>query len=123
MTDLQAAIGREQLKKLPNFLKKRNEIFNTYKHAGLDMLDVTDDDISPVRYRAIIKTSKPLEIIRSLDSAGIKSIIPTEDWEILGPKSLFPNSFKLSKQTVSIPLYPSLTNEEIDLILSNLIKK
>ena len=123
MTDLQAAIGREQLKKLPSFLKKRNEIFNIYKRAGLDMLDIIDDDIDPVRYRAIIKTSNPLEIIKSLDSAGIKSIIPTEDWEILGPKSQFPNSFKLSKETVSIPLYPSLTNEEIDLILSILIKK
>ena len=87
------------------------------------MLDIIDDDIDPVRYRAIIKTSNPLEIIKSLDSAGIKSIIPTEDWEILGPISQFPNSFKLSKETVSIPLYPSLTNEEIDLILSILIKK
>jgi len=123
MTDLQAAIGREQLKKLPDFLKKRDEIFNVYKNARLDMLDVDDKTIQPIRYRAIIKTQDPLEIIKTLDSAGVKAIVPTEDWEILGPKSQFPNSFKLSKETVSIPLYPSLTNSEINVILSALVKK
>ena len=123
MTDLQATIGREQLKKLPYFLKKRNEIFNIYKNAGLNMLDVDDKTIQPVRYRAIIKTKNPIEIIKTLDSAGVKAIVPTEDWEILGPKSQFPNSFKLSKESVSIPLYPSLTKDEIDLILSILTKK
>jgi len=123
MTDLQAAIGREQLKKLPDFLKRRDEIFNIYKKAGLDLLDVNDESIQPVRYRAIIKTPKPLEIIKSLFQEDVKAIIPTEDWEILGPNHLFPNSVKLARETVSLPLYPSLTTQEIDLILSILIKK
>ena len=123
MTDLQAAIGREQLKKLPSFLKRRNEIFNLYKNEGLNLLDVDDKKIDPVRYRAIIKTSKPGEIIKLLDSVDVKAIVPTEDWELLGQKSLFPNGLKLSKETVSIPLYPSLTNSEINVILSALVKK
>ena len=123
MTDLQAAIGREQLKKLPSFLKKRNEIFNIYKNAGLELIDNSDINTQPIRYRAIIKTSNPKEIINSLDSAGVKAIVPTEDWELLGPSSLFPNGLKLSRETVSIPLYPSLTDSEINLILSVLIKK
>jgi dTDP-4-amino-4,6-dideoxygalactose transaminase len=70
-----------------------------------------------------MKTSNPREIINSLNLADIKAIIPTEDWEILGPSSLFPNGLKLSRETVSIPLYPSLTNSEIDSILSVLVKK
>tara|TARA_B100000029_G_scaffold297820_1_gene290998 strand:- start:5923 stop:6930 length:1008 start_codon:yes stop_codon:yes gene_type:complete len=123
MTDLQAAIGREQLKKLPNFLKRRDEIFNIYKKAGLNLLDVEDKSIKPVRYRAIIKTHNPNQIIKSLNDADIKSIIPTEDWEILGPATNFPNSLKLSRETVSIPLYPSLLDSEIDQILSVLMRK
>ena len=123
MTDLQAAIGREQLKKLPSFLKRREEIFNLYKKNGLILLDTDDKTHHPVRYRAIIKTQNPSETIQSLKSAGISSIIPTEDWEILGPRDLFPNSLKLSRETVSIPVYPSLKNSEIDLILSTLMKK
>ena len=93
------------------------------KNSGLDLLDSNDKSLQPVRYRAIIKTSNPKEIINSLELEGVKAIIPTEDWEILGNSSLFPNSLKLSRETVSIPLYPSLTNDEIDLILSVLIKK
>ena len=79
--------------------------------------------MNSVRYRAIIKTSKPGEIIKLLDSVDVKAIVPTEDWELLGQKSLFPNGLKLSKETVSIPLYPSLTNSEINVILSALVKK
>ena len=64
MTDLQAAIGRVQLKKLPYFLKRREEIFQYYKKSGLDLLDIDDElrgILEPVRYRAILKTKNPLE--------------------------------------------------------------
>ena len=47
MTDLQAAIGREQLKKLPSFLKRREEIFNLYKKNGLILLDTDDKTHHP----------------------------------------------------------------------------
>ena len=104
-------------------MKRRNEIFNIYKNAELELIDDEDVNIQPIRYRAIMKTSNPREIINSLNLADIKAIIPTEDWEILGPSSLFPNGLKLSRETVSIPLYPSLTNSEIDSILSVLVKK
>ena len=70
MTDLQAAIGREQLKKLPGFIKRREEIFQLYKKEGLDLLDIKPEEesyLKPVRYRAIIQTKKPKQIIESLN--------------------------------------------------------
>lgn len=120
MTDLQAAIGREQLKKLPTFLSRRENIFQKYKKAGLDLLDVKQGDthLSPVRYRAIMKTRDPKKIINSLESVGVKAIVPTEDWEILGDHHLLPNSLELARSTVSLPVYPSLTDQDIDIILS-----
>ena len=63
------------------------------------------------------------EIIESLNSIDVKAIVPTEDWELLGPQNSFPNGLKLSHETVSIPIYPSLTNNELDHILSGIIKK
>jgi len=42
MTDIQAAIGREQLKQFGIFREKRESIFMSYKDAGLDMLDSQD---------------------------------------------------------------------------------
>ncbi len=120
MTEIQAAIGREQLKKLPIFLERREEIFQKYKKAGLELLDVgkNQNHLSPVRYRAVIKTNEPNKIIKSLESVGVKAIVPTEDWELLGKHELLPNSVDLSRKTVSLPIYPSLTDQEIDIILS-----
>ena len=126
MTDLQASIGREQLKKLPNFIKRREEIFQHYKNAGLELLDVKPDEknhLRPVRYRAVIRTPNPDKIIESLNSVDVEAIIPTEDWELLGPAASFPNGVKLSHETVSIPVYPSLNDQEIDIILSAIVKK
>ena len=120
MTEIQAAIGREQLKKLPKFLERREEIFQKYKKNGLELLDVerNQNHISPVRYRAVIKTEEPNKIIKSLESVGVKAIVPTEDWELLGKHELMPNAVELSRKTVSLPIYPTLTDEEIDIILS-----
>lgn len=120
MTEIQAAIGREQLKKLPKFLDRREEIFQKYKKAGLELLDVENfqNHLSPVRYRAVVKTDEPNKIIKSLEAVNVKSIVPTEDWELLGKHDVIPNALKLSKKTVSLPIYPSLTDQDIDIILS-----
>ena len=77
MTEIQAAIGREQLKKLPKFLERREEIFQKYKKAGLELLDVGENQnhLSPVRYRAVIKTEEPNKIIKTLESVGVKAIV------------------------------------------------
>lgn len=125
MTDLQAAIGREQLRKLPAFLERREEIYNRYEDAGLTLLDINgknDKRIMPVRYRAVLKTKCPEKIINSLDHFGVKVIVPIEDWELLGKPDLFPFALKLTKETVSLPVYPSLTNSEIDIILKGVSK-
>ena len=92
---------------------------------GLELLDVDPElrQISPVRYRAILKTTEPQKIINSLQSVGVKSIIPTDEYIISENQSLFPNSFQFTRATVSLPIYPSLTNSEIDIILSVLVKK
>ncbi|NQT26848.1 DegT/DnrJ/EryC1/StrS family aminotransferase [candidate division KSB1 bacterium] len=115
MTDLQAAIGREQLRKLPDFLNRREEIFKMYKDAGLDLLDVKEEDrgsLIPIRYRAVLKTDSPAEVIERLANNNIKAIIPIEDRELLGDSSRFPNALQMTKKAVSIPCYPLLTDTE-----------
>lgn len=124
MTDLQAAIGREQLRKLPQFLSRRAKIFDRYKRAGLDLLDIAPEDANrllPVRYRAIIRTKNPQQMINSLRAGGIHAIVPTEEWELLGDPSLFPNALQLSRETLSLPIYPSLSDEEVEMIVSRVL--
>ena len=123
MTEVQAAIGREQLKKLPKFLKRREEIFQKYIKSGLDLLDVNlleRDSIKPIRYRAILKTSEQKNIIGKLEKNGVRAIIPLEDWELLGEKDSSPNGLQFSRNTVSIPIYPSLKDEEVELIIKTI---
>ena len=115
MTDLQAAIGRVQLKKLPSFIARREEIFKQYKQAGLNMLNFENG--VPVRYRAILIDSRASKILENLTQLGVKSIVPLEEWELLGKKELFPEAFAWTQRTVSLPIYPSLTDKEVKKII------
>jgi perosamine synthetase len=119
MTDLQAAIGSEQLKKLPVFLKRREEIFKMYTDAGLPLQSNGGRELNskPIRYRAILPTNKPQEVLKKLSANNIKAIVPIENWELL---SQTPRAVKYSNETVSLPLYPGLTNPQVATIINSL---
>ena len=53
-----------------------------------------------------------------LKKAQIEARIPIENWELLGKGKNFKNAYELTKKTISLPIYPSLTNEEVEKILS-----
>jgi perosamine synthetase len=119
MTDLQAAIGREQLKKLPSFLSKREEIFDKYKSIDLPLVDLEDDlgSTKAVRYRAVIRSSNAKIIQSKLLENNIKSIVPIEDWELLGDKNEYPYAANFSDTTLSLPIYPSLDLKDVENIV------
>jgi perosamine synthetase len=119
MTDLQAAIGREQLRKLPFFVSRRREIFERYRNAGLDLYDA-HSDASSVRYRTIIRSKNPRWVIEQLAYGGIKAIVPVEDWELLGPADQFPRAAEFARTTLSVPAYPSLSDEDLTQIIETL---
>jgi len=124
MTDLQAAIGRVQLAKLPGFLARRGEIFQRYKDAGLDLLDLPAVvGCAPARFRAVMKSSDPQQTMASLKASGASAIVPIEQWELLDIPELYPNAHRLSNETVSLPLYPSLTDEEVEIVISAVAKR
>jgi perosamine synthetase len=111
MTDLQAAIGRVQLRKLPGFVARRDEIFARYRAAGFDLLDERSHGV-PVRYRSIVRTESPRTVIGKLARHDIAAIVPVEDWELLAPPDQYPNAAALTRTTVSLPTYPSLSDQE-----------
>ena len=104
-TEMQAAIGREQLAKLPAWLAKRAEIFSIYQKIGLPLLTSHDPLAVPVHFRAVMICANPENVIDKLASYGYKAIIPIEDWELLDKTS---NAYELARHTVSLPIYPSL---------------
>lgn len=105
--DVQAAIGRVQLARVPAFLARREEIYNAYAACGVNMLDSEHSEtIQPARYRAVVRTDRQRELISALASAHVRAIVPTEEWEL--PSGEFPNATRLAHSTVSLPIYPSL---------------
>ena len=118
MTDVQASIGRVQLKRLPIFLERRQEIFAMYKEAGLDLIE--SENNASVYYRAVIRVNNPVKIKGKLLKQGIKTIIPIEDWELLDNGSEYKNAYHLTQTTLSLPIYPSLTSKEVNNIITQL---
>lgn len=116
MTDLQAAIGRVQLRQLSNFLNRRSDIFNQYEQAGLLLLD-TIGSVDPVRFRAILQTTKQRELIAALKEHNISATIPLQDIELLGAKENYPNAYSWTQNTISLPIYPSLKDKEVNKII------
>lgn len=120
MVDLQAAIAREQLKKLPEFILRRASIFEKYQEAGLPLIDGMSQHVKPIRFRAVLfmDNEKVISCQKTLLENGIRSIVPVTEDELLTTNNLVPNAADLSKKTLSIPIYPSLSDNEVNKIIS-----
>lgn len=118
MTDLHAAVGRVQLGRLPEFIKRREEWFALYREAPLDLLDFTNVDVRPVRYRIVMKCAQPSRVIKALESEGIRAIVPIEPRELLDEPARYPVAWALTTTTVSLPAYPGMREEDIVRIAS-----
>lgn len=112
MTDLQAAIGRVQLKRLPDFIEQREKWFTIYQQVGLELVD-GGFDMQPVRYRIVMRCADPTRVITKLATAGIRSIVPIEEFELLDSPKNYAEALTLSNTTVSLPAYPSLREEDV----------
>jgi perosamine synthetase len=121
MTDLQAAVGRTQLDRLPGFVERRERIWALYAARGLPLLDAAPGSGSaPVRYRAVLRAADPGAVLAKLGRAGVSAINPLEEWELLGPPADFPGAAALSRSTVSLPLYPTLGDGDAEAVLAAL---
>jgi perosamine synthetase len=116
MTDLQAAIGSAQLRQFPDFIKRREAIYHQYQDANFPLLDV-DTGIQPVPFRAILRTPKQFEIITALAKDNISATIPLQESELFGSNEHFPNASYWTHNTVSLPIYPSLSHEDVKRII------
>jgi len=133
MTDLEAAFGICQLKKLDKFIEMREVLFYRYiellKNVKGISLPRTKYEIGtkPSFYRFIIKLEQNNSdsVIKGMKEKNIlcgKGVLqPLHRHLKLDPLD-FPNCENLYKGTISLPLYPSLTLEDIEYIAKTLIE-
>ena len=115
MTDLQAAVGRAQLKRLPEFIRCRKSIFKEYESAGFSLLRGVDE---AVPYRAILQTQYINEKLARLEQTGVQAINPLEKWELLAVDvDSVPKAARWTESTISLPIYPSLTEAQLKTVV------
>lgn len=136
LTDISAAIGVVQLKKIEKFNKKRQKNAEFYFKELKDMkgliLPLIPKGYGHVFNQFTIRVTKdyPLgrdELRGKLESKGIASEIyypiPIHKQELykkMKYKSSFPNSENASKTVLSIPIHPDLTLNDLEMVVKAL---
>lgn len=130
MTDLEAAIGIEQMKKLPGFIERRREIASRYKSAlqGTGAIPPGEDSHRDhVFYRYVIRVSqRSKEWLKCLESRAIEVKRPVYKslHEYLGLSGRqFPATTQAMKETLSLPIYPSLSDEACEEVCAAIREK
>jgi perosamine synthetase len=116
MTDFQAALGLSQLKKLPQFIARRRQIAAYYDQEFSEFGVVRQHCIShktSVFFRYVVAVNRLNHIRDTAKENGVMCEKPV--WRPLNELLLYrkcPNSDYASKHVLSLPLYPSLKEEE-----------
>ena len=119
-SDLQAAVGIEQLKKLPQNNAKRDYIVDRYNEAfglkrkGNHLYIITVKDQEKFKHFMMENDIQVVLHYRPLHTmTGWKKYAP-----VIGNKPLdLPNTEWLGEHCMSLPLYPDLTDGEVDFII------
>jgi len=130
MTDLQAAIGLEQFAKAEIFMSRRKKIREMYEHglAGVRHLTIpkTSDTSAHWVMPLLAKNSNQRDAIREqIADKGIDSrtyFQPMNEQAFLQEFSVgkYPRSRELSKRGFYVPLYPKLSDDEVDYVIEAL---
>ena len=130
LDNLQAAILNVKLKHLPSWIKRRREIAHLY-HRGLSDLSELVLPPSPqsntnffdVFQNYVIRSEERDKLVAYLRDSGIETLIswpkPTHRHEALGLTHFdLPVTERISREVLSLPMYPELSNEQVDYIIN-----
>ena len=140
MTDLQAALGLPQLRKVDRLWERRKEIAAKYTKAFVSLQEIVAPYIAPGRETSwhlyVIKLNvEALKIdrnslIEKLKEKGIETsvhFIPLHRQPFykntFGYDSKdFPNAEWIYERSISLPIYPGMKDEEIDYVIENVME-
>jgi dTDP-4-amino-4,6-dideoxygalactose transaminase len=134
MTDLQAAIGREQLRSLPEWQERRAELFTRYDAAFAELV-ARGTIVLPRRHEAHslhlyqVRVRDRDAVAARLAEANIGTsvhFIPVHQLsayaELVGPDecTAVPVTDRVADELLSLPLYPGLSDSDVDLVAERL---
>jgi len=138
LTDIQCALGISQLKKLDKFIERRRQIVEIYKEAfeNNDFFNLPVEKnyaksswhLYPIRLKDKYKDKKK-EIFAKLREKGLGvqvHYIPVywqPYYQKLGyKKGICPNAEDFYEREVSIPLYPKMSDEDIEYVVGTVLR-
>lgn len=130
MDEVQALVLRRELEKLDRYNSVRRSIWKQYydclKSFGLETKLLGADNPSFVAHLCVIKTNLRREVVALLAKYGISTDIHYPVPDYLQPTFSFAESSHLSEteslcnSVLSIPLFETLTSDEIEIVLTGL---
>ena len=138
MTDIAASIGLKQLERYPDMLKRRRTVIEQYDAAlrpmGIKTLDHYTDDRQSSGHLYItrvpgITATERNEIIIKMSERGIACNVHYKPLPMLTAyKNLgfnienYPNAYALFENEISLPLYSSISDEDMAYVTENYIE-
>ncbi len=131
LDNLQAAILNVKLKYLPQWIQKRREIANLYYQGFSSLISIEAIKLPPrsdkrffdVYQNYILRVPKRDALFQFLKEKEVETLIkdpiPLHQQIVLGLSGFhLPYTEQLAKEIISLPLYPELTNEQIEYVIS-----
>lgn len=117
MTDIQAALGISQLKKVPSFIERRRKIADFYAgtlQKKTFSIPEVPGERKHIYYRYVLLLDNASGFIKEMKRKGIECKRPVFKplHRYLG-LSGYPVTEEIWNKAVSIPIYPSLSDEEL----------
>ena len=137
MTDVMAGIGLAQLKRYPEMLYRRRQIIERYneglKGRNVQVLDHFGDDHSSSGHLYLVRLlGEDVEyrnaVIERMAERGIACNVHYEPLPMMTAyKNLgfdivdYPNAYNQYHNEITLPLHTSLTNEDVEYVISNFV--
>jgi len=119
MTDLQAAIGREQLKKLPGFIARRRATAHRYQEAFASLALELPDPRDHVFFRYVVGTDARDTLEADLRQDGIEAKRPVYRPAHHYFGGSFPAAQRAYERCLSLPIYPSLVEDDVTRVIES----
>src|SRR5262249_28036052 len=133
MTDVQAAIGRVQLSRLPQIIAHRRQMADCYADRLADIHGVTAP-IAPARARSnwqsyCVRPEQPadqIQVMQSMLDDGISTrravMCSHRELPYAGTTASLPESERAQDSGIILPLHSTMTEAEIDIVVGALAR-
>jgi len=128
LSDIHAAIGLVQLRKLHEANMRRRQIVNMYRQGfqGLEQVQMPPEDggdFVSSWHLCEIKAEKRNDLSVFLQEKGINTGVhykPIHLYPCYGNRPVLPTAEKVFSQILTLPLYPDLSDEEVTFIIETI---